>query len=194
VRARLERADVFALAVNIGVPLALVLIFVVLRDSPPDWGCGESEPPGQDARLADFRRGAIPLHAAGAALLLAAIAWLSARRVRRADGRGAIGRPTAVGLAVAAVYAVTSLIYHDVFFPLLIIGFLTVGLTIYAASEGNPLVFLIGLPALAAIAFGLTRERARGYVLAALAWIELLLVLPGSLGAIYINGHGPIIC
>ena len=44
------------------------------------------------------------------------------------------------------------------------------------------------------LAWALTRERARGYVLATVAWLELLLVLPGSLAAIYLDGHGPILC
>jgi len=71
---------------------------------------------------------------------------------------------------------------------------LTAGLAIYAASDGNPLILLVGLAVLGLIAWALTRDRARGYVLAAVAWIELLLVLPGSMAAIYLDGHGPILC
>jgi hypothetical protein len=176
------------------VPLAIVLFFVVRRDSPPDWDCGESAPPGQDARLEEFRRGRIPIHVAAAAALGVAIAWLSRRRVTRSGEARPLGKPTAMGLAAAGAYAIASLIDHDVFIPMLLVGFLTVGIAIYAASDGQPLVFLIGLPALAAIAWGLTRDRAHGYVLSAVAWVELLLAIPGSLAAIYLDGHGPLLC
>jgi hypothetical protein len=92
------------------------------------------------------------------------------RRLERADLFALIvgearplGKPTAMGLAAAGAYAIASLIDHDVVIPMLLVGFLTVGIAIYAASDGQPLVFLIGLPALAAIAWGLTRDRARGW-------------------------------
>jgi hypothetical protein len=85
---------------------------------------------------------------AGAAILAAALIALSRERVRAAGRSEPVGRPTAIALAVAAVYTAVSLILHEAFFPLLLAGVLTVGVVVYALSGNDePLVLAVAVPA-----------------------------------------------
>jgi len=186
---------VFAAAAEVGVPLAIVLVFALLRDSPPDFDCGDPKPSGQDARVDDFRAGAIPLHLAGGAILAMALLALSRDRVRAAGKDAPVGTVTAVALIAFAFYVGISLVEHDLFFPLFIAGFLTVGLLVVILFQNfQPLTILVAIAVVAVLAWLLRRPRVRGYLLATLGWAELLLVLPGSLALIYLDGRGPLLC
>ena len=189
---RLTAPELGALLALVAVPVLIFVIFVVLRDSPPNWDCGDNEPVGQDARLDAFRSGAIALHVGCAAVLGAAIAALSAERVHKRGRPRAVGRPTLLALALVAAYIVASLIVHDLFVFAGFAGFLVIGVGVEATSGG--LTVLAALVVAGLLVWGARRSRARGYLLATVAWFELTIGLAGSLAVIYLDGNGPILC
>src|SRR3712207_5682267 len=87
------------LAVYAAVAAGVPAVFWPVRDVPPGWDCGDSEPPGQAARLEAFQEGMIPIHAVAALVLLGALCAWSAHR-----NGGSIGFPTALAAALFSAY------------------------------------------------------------------------------------------
>ncbi len=91
-----------------------------------------------------------------------------------------------------AAYIVASLIVHDLFVFAAFAGFLVIGVGVEATSGG--LTVLAALVVVGLLVWGARRSRARGYLLATVAWFELTIGLAGSLAVIYLDGNGPILC
>jgi hypothetical protein len=185
---RLVVVGPFVLAVG------LVLLFDVLRDIPPSYGCGEDEPAGHDAAVAAYLSGATALHLIAIAWALGGVALLSAR-----GGRGpfGIGRPTAVALALVVVATPLALLANDsagflVILPLLLVvlGLVSLAEPFGAQSAGiiaAMLLLAVGLWAGRAVDTGRTgAPRAALWALVVLTGAHLLLV--GG------QGHGPFFC
>ena len=168
----------------------IVSIFVLGRTPPPGYGCGHTEPPGHDAALEAFRSGAIPVHLACAALLAAALAWLSRERAAAAGRERKVGGPTVVGLALLLGYAGVSVLFPDFFV-------LAAGLSVVVVGGLTPVgAIAASLLIAAAIAWFRPRERAPRWSLAAawLGWVALAVGLPASYTFVWLAGSGPLFC
>ncbi len=155
-----------ALAVMGALAAVLGLTFWVVR-TPPVASCGDGP---SEAAMDAYQAGAIPLHLF-ALLVLGAIVW------HMSDSRA-----TRVALGVAAALAVTCLVFPAVFVFVAIPGLL--GLAV-----GGPLIVLAVL-VLAALSFARRRVRLRprpGGV-AIVAWLGIVLVVPGHLALVLLQG------
>jgi len=165
----------------------LALLYDVMRDIPAGYGCG-GEPPGQDAAVAAYRSGAVPLH-------LLAIAWaLGAVVLLSVAGKRAIGKPTAAALGLVVIVVSVALLGNDVasglvLVPLLlvVIGFTALAGPLGAAATGAvAAVLLLGAGVGSARAVDAARTvapRAALWALALLAGAHLLLVEHQGSGA-----------
>jgi hypothetical protein len=173
--ARLTRGRILGLYVLVAT--AVPAAFWPVRDVPGNWSCGDSEPPGQDAKIDAFQAGAIPIHAVAALVLLAALCAWSAHR-----GGGSIAWPTALGAALFGGYLALMLAWNDAYAPLGFVAF--VSLAFYAA----PILLLVLL------VLSLRRSRVRDTAVAALGWALLLVGLPLHLDLVVLQGGGPFFC
>lgn len=174
--------------------VGLVLLYDVLREIPPGYGCGEGEPAGHDAAVAAYRSGATALHLIVIAWTLGGIALLSAP-----GGRGpfGIGRPTAAALALVVVATPLALLGTDVagvlvLVPLLLVllGLVTLAEPLGAQATGIVAALLLlaaGRWARKTLDAGRTvAPRAASWALAVLTGAHLLLVS--------VQGHGAFLC
>jgi hypothetical protein len=165
----------------LGPATALVAAVVVLNaiiwlllPSPPAWGCGD-EPPGQAAKLHDFRTPSYILIAVVGAAVTAWLLWSSMR------SRGERpGTPTIVAAALPALLGFVSLLSpaaRDLWIVPGLAGFV-------AIAVGLPLLGIWGVVLL------LGRPRPRGSLWHArtTAWLVLYLALPATGLAVWLTG------
>ncbi len=175
---RTERALAVALVVVLG--LLLAALFWLGRDIPVDYGCGETEPAGND--LDSFRRGAPLAHALAAMILLGAIVYLSWRRnVRRGLDRP--GRPTVIAASVAALVIVVAVLSEDVGVFVIAVSLITSGL-VYG--------LLVGAACL--LAGALMTDRFGYWLTMVGMWQAVLGGVPFLALLVYLQGHGPVLC
>lgn len=93
-------APAAALALGALAASTVAVVWVVF-ERPPALSCETTQPTGQAASVTAWRTDALPAHMPVAAVALACIVVLTARR-RRAAGRPGIGRPTTAALLVLA--------------------------------------------------------------------------------------------
>ena len=158
----------------------LAALFWLGRDIPVDYGCGETEPAGND--LDAFRRGAPIAHALAALILLGAIVYLSWRRnVRRGLDRP--GRPTVIAASVAALVIVVAVLNEDV------------GVLVIAASLiTSGLVYGLLVGAVCLVVGASTSDRVGYWLTMVGLWQAVLGGVPFHALLVYLQGHGPILC
>lgn len=191
-RTLLPRLRPFVVAGPFVLAAALALVFDVLRDIPPSYGCGDAEPAGHDAAVAAYRSGAIALHLIAIASTLGAIAVLSAFGAR---GRISIGRLTialvlvVVGVSMALVVSGNA-DWLGVPLLLVLIGFVWLAEPFGAQATGIAAALLL-------VAAGRWAHRAsdagRSYAACAALWVLALLV-GAHLLLVELQGHGAFLC
>jgi hypothetical protein len=160
----------------LGIPLAAITLTWLGLDVPPRAGCDEDPTPAAAA----FHDHAIAIATVAAVALMAMIAWASSRRSH--DGRP--GRPTTFALGAAAAYLVACLLDHEVFAPIGIVGLLPL-----LISGIGSVALLIGITMLVA---GLSGRSMIG--LSVLAWLVLLVALPGDVALAWYQATGAFAC
>ena len=175
--------------------IVLVLLFDVLREIPPDYGCGESPAPNLDERVASYQSGFEVLHALTLLLLAAAVAAVSVARRGRAGGRG-VGKPTAAVLAAIGLAALAAVAIPDLGVLVVLLFLLAVPLLILAGGLGPQLLGLVAVAAIAWLGVWAVRAARRAGALkrvSVVCW-SLLGLTAGHVLIVAEQGHGPWLC
>lgn len=187
---RLNERRRLALAALVVAPLLAalaVLLFDVIREIPPQYGCGDERPNGQDAALATYRRGSVIFHAttmicAFAGLLLL-MPW---RRIFAHESRLRLAVTVALGIAVLAL--ASALVY--VLSILVAVGIVSVAHPLGPKATGAIAVLLLAAGTLVVASKAIAdRWLVPG------GWLVVLFVLTsGHWLVVTVQGSGPIVC
>jgi hypothetical protein len=158
-----------------GLALINAVIWLLLPQ-PPEWGCGD-KPPGQDAKLHDFR---VPSYILIAVLGAAVAAWLLWSSVQDRGDRP--GTPTIVAAALPALLGIASLFSPGAREVWVLPGLL--GLA--ALFVALPLLALWGILLLVQR----PRERAPVWYGRTIGWTVLYLGLPATGLFVWLQGSG----
>jgi len=171
-----------------------VLIFDVVREIPPSYGCGESEPAGHNDDIAAYHSGALPLHLLTIGAALGALALLSAGRGRGPLG---VGWPTLIAIAAMVAAALIVLVPIDnapllVFLPLVMV---VLGISVVAGLFGTQATGVLAALLLFGAAAWARRAVVCGRTLAVRIALWALVVLAGGhLLLVYFQGDPPTLC
>lgn len=175
----------------------VALVWDVLRVPPPDYDCGDEEPPGHAAAIAAYRSGYLPAHAGVAVLALGALVGLSLLRRTRAGRTGVVTPTTVVAALLLTAIAVALAGVEIVAIVLAWVGVLgALGLALLAGTFGVPFtasVGAVGLAAAAGLAVRNVARSPRAFVAAAALWLLLIAVAAHGM-TVALRNDGPIFC
>ena len=187
------RSRVLVAALPFVLAAACVLLFDVVREIPPSYSCGDSDPPGHGDVVAAYHSGALVLHLLTIGAALGALTLLSAGRGRGPLG---IGWPTLVAFAAMVVAAVLVAVLDTaaliVFIPLVLV---VIGIAVVAGPFGAQATGVLAVLLLAGAAAWAGRAVARGRTLAVRTALWALVVLTGAhLMLVLFQGDVPAFC
>lgn len=172
----------------------LPILFDVIREIPPSYGCGEEEPPGLDQMVASYRQGFEVLHGLAALLLVAAIAALSTARRRRKGVTTGVAA-TVWAVAVIGAVALAALIGSDTAaaWPAVLPAIALVGVAQALGTQVTALIFAAAIVLLGARAILASRTSSTLYEASTVCWLLLMLTI-GHAMVVSGQGHGPWLC